>query len=260
MKRIISSVLAAVMMLTLLAGIVCLPVSAFNAADWGECTLWSDKTVYEVGDPIWVKGFVEVDPNKNAWIGLIVRDHSEWGGLRYEYPRNIINDQPVDLAAGERGGNHNLAPYQSLPVGEYTIVLVPNDLPLAGDPARKVHILKSIDIEIVEKHHNQKLDVPSGTALMLARSVQAVRDDATLLVGRHENGKRTREEIGIHSLRMGNTVGIHEVIVNTGTQIITLKHEAQDRALFAEGALAAAAFIAGRGPGLYSMQDITKQE
>ncbi len=151
MKRFISSVLAAVMMLTLLAGIVCLPVSAFNAADWGECTLWSDKTVYEVGDPIWVKGFVEVDPNKNAWIGLIVRDHSEWGGLRYEYPRNIINDQPVDLAAGERGGNHNLAPYQSLPVGKYTIVLVPNDLPLAGDPARKVHILKSIDIEIVEK-------------------------------------------------------------------------------------------------------------
>jgi hypothetical protein len=151
MKRFISSVLAAVMMLTLMAGIVCLPVSAFNAEDYGECTLWSDKTVYEVGDPIWVKGFVEVDPNKNAWIGLIVRDHSEWGGLRYEYPRNIINDQPVDLAAGERGGNHNLAPYQSLPVGEYTIVLVPDDLPLAGDPARKVHILKSIDIEIVEK-------------------------------------------------------------------------------------------------------------
>ena len=114
------------------------------------------------------------------------------------------------------------------------------------------------DVEIVESHHNQKLDVPSGTALMLAKAVQDARPDSTLLVGRHENGKRTKQEIGIHSLRMGNTVGIHEVIINTGTQVITLKHEAQDRSLFAEGALSAAAFIAGKAPGLYSMDDIVK--
>lgn len=112
------------------------------------------------------------------------------------------------------------------------------------------------DIEIVESHHNQKLDVPSGTALMLAKAVQEARPESWLLVGRHENGKRTRQEIGIHSLRMGNTVGIHEVIVNTGTQIITLKHEAQDRALFAEGALAAGAFLVSKAPGMYAMQDI----
>lgn len=114
------------------------------------------------------------------------------------------------------------------------------------------------DVEIVESHHNQKLDVPSGTALMLARAVQEARPESTLLVGRHENGKRTKEEIGIHSLRMGNTVGIHEVIINTGTQVITLKHEAQDRSLFAEGALSAAAFIIGKAPGLYNMDDIVK--
>lgn len=112
------------------------------------------------------------------------------------------------------------------------------------------------DIEIVEAHHNQKLDVPSGTALMLAKAVQEARPGAVPLVGRHENGKRTKEEVGIHSLRMGNTVGWHEVIVNTGTQIITLKHEAQDRSLFAEGALAAAAFLIGKAPGLYTMKDI----
>ena len=114
------------------------------------------------------------------------------------------------------------------------------------------------DIEIVESHHNQKLDVPSGTALMLAHSVHAVREDATLLVGRHENGKRTAQEVGIHSLRMGNTVGIHEVIINTGTQILTLKHEAQDRSLFAEGALSAAQFMLGKPAGLYNMDDIVK--
>ncbi len=112
------------------------------------------------------------------------------------------------------------------------------------------------DIEIVESHHNQKLDVPSGTALMLAKAVKDARPEAEFLVGRHENGKRTKQEIGIHSLRMGNTVGIHEVIVNTGTQIITLKHEAQDRSLFAEGALAAADFLICQTPGLYNMDDI----
>ena len=114
------------------------------------------------------------------------------------------------------------------------------------------------DIEIVEAHHNQKLDVPSGTALMLARAVQEARPEALPLIGRHENGKRAKTEVGIHSLRMGNTVGWHEVIVNTGTQIITLKHEAQDRALFAEGALSAAQFLLGKAPGLYTMKDMVK--
>ena len=114
------------------------------------------------------------------------------------------------------------------------------------------------DIEIVESHHNQKLDVPSGTALMLAKAVQEARPEAELVVGRHENGKRKKSEVGIHSLRMGNTVGIHEVIVNTGTQVITLKHEAQDRSLFAEGALTAAAFITGKAPGIYDMKDMVK--
>ena len=115
------------------------------------------------------------------------------------------------------------------------------------------------DVEIVEAHHNRKIDVPSGTALMLAKAVQEARPDSELLIGRHENGRREKKEIGIHSLRMGNTVGIHEVIVNTGTQIITLKHEAQDRSLFAEGALSAAAFLVEKKPGLYNVQDIVSE-
>ena len=96
------------------------------------------------------------------------------------------------------------------------------------------------DIEIVEKHHNQKLDVPSGTALLLAHRMQEVLTDSVLLVGRHENGKRTAKEIGIHSLRLGNEVGTHEIIIATGSETITLKHEAENRSLFANGALAAA--------------------
>ncbi len=122
-----------------------------------------------------------------------------------------------------------------------------------------VKMFPGADIEIVEQHHNRKLDVPSGTALTLAKAVQAARPEAELLVGRHENGKRTPNEVGIHSLRMGNVVGIHEVIINTGTQILSLKHEAQDRGLFAEGALAAAAFLMGKPAGHYDMEDLMSE-
>ena len=123
-----------------------------------------------------------------------------------------------------------------------------------------VKMFPDADIEIVESHHNQKLDVPSGTALMLAKAAKDARPEATMLVGRHENGKRTKAEIGIHSLRMGNTVGIHEVIINTGAQLLTLKHEAQDRSLFAEGAMSAAAFLVRQQPGLYCMDDLVRGE
>jgi len=112
------------------------------------------------------------------------------------------------------------------------------------------------DIEIVEKHHNQKLDVPSGTALLLANRICEARPDAQLVVGRHTNGKRSPQEIGIHSLRLGNEVGTHEIILTTGSETITIKHEAENRALFANGALAAAAFIGAKPAGLYRMQDM----
>ena len=131
---------------------------------------------------------------------------------------------------------------------------------LADLAKRAAAMFPQADIEIIERHHNQKVDVPSGTALLLARRIQEARPEAELLVGRHENGKRTPREIGIHSLRYGNEVGTHEVVVAAGSETLTLKHEAEDRALFADGALAAAAFLAGREPGLYDMKDIVEQE
>lgn len=109
------------------------------------------------------------------------------------------------------------------------------------------------DIEIIEKHHNRKLDAPSGTALLLAEAIRSVRDKAFYVFGRHGHAGRTPDEIGIHAIRMGNIVGEHEVIVGTDTQTITLKHEAHSRALFAEGALAAAAYLVGQPAGLYDM-------
>ena len=112
------------------------------------------------------------------------------------------------------------------------------------------------DIEIVEVHHTRKVDAPSGTALMLFNAVKEVRPDAVPNCGRAGEGKRTKEEIGISSLRMGNVVGIHEVHICTGTQALTLKHEATTRAMLADGGVDAARFMVGKGVGLYNMEDI----
>lgn len=112
------------------------------------------------------------------------------------------------------------------------------------------------EIEIIEKHHDRKLDAPSGTALMIANAICEVREDSYINLGRAGQGKRTPEEIGIHAIRMGNIVGEHEVIVGTQNQTITLKHEAHSRALFAEGAIAAAAFIISCPAGLYDMKSL----
>jgi len=114
------------------------------------------------------------------------------------------------------------------------------------------------DIEIVESHHNQKLDVPSGTALLLANALKEIKTDAEFVIGRHENGKRKNTEIGIHSLRLGTEVGMHEVIITTPAQTISLKHQAHSRELFADGALRAARFLVDQPVGLYNMNDILK--
>ncbi len=112
------------------------------------------------------------------------------------------------------------------------------------------------EIEIVEYHHDRKLDAPSGTALTIAKEVASVRQGSDIISGRSGMKKREHSDIGISSVRLGNIVGIHEVLISTGNQTITLKHEAGSRALFAEGALDAAAFLQGKGPGLYDMKSL----
>ena len=118
--------------------------------------------------------------------------------------------------------------------------------------------MKDADIEIVETHHNRKLDAPSGTALKIAEGIKEVRPDANFVFGRNGNKKREKNDIGINSIRIGNVVGIHEVIVSTNNESITLKHEAYTRALFAEGAVRAAKFMDGKPAGMYNMKDMLK--
>ena len=117
-------------------------------------------------------------------------------------------------------------------------------------------VFPDADVEIVEVHHNRKVDAPSGTAKMLFEAVKKARPDVYEHCGRAGEGKRQPNEVGISSLRMGNVVGIHEVHICTPSQTLTLRHEAGNRGMLADGAVDAARFICGKKPGLYNMEDL----
>ncbi len=117
----------------------------------------------------------------------------------------------------------------------------------------------SFDVEIIEQHHNQKLDAPSGTALMIADAVSQVRENSEYVYDRHAyRKKREKKEIGIHSVRGGNIVGEHEVIFAGQDEVLTISHSARSKTVFAVGALNAAIFLKGKAPGMYDMSDLLK--
>ena len=113
-------------------------------------------------------------------------------------------------------------------------------------------------IEIIEKHHNKKLDAPSGTALAIADAIaETMNDDANYIYERHSVRKaRDKNEIGIHAVRGGTIVGEHEVIFAGTDEVITLAHSASSREVFAQGAVKAALFMKGKSKGFYSMDDL----
>ena len=112
------------------------------------------------------------------------------------------------------------------------------------------------DIEIVEKHHNQKVDAPSGTALALADAVNEGLNYDYVYDRTKERKKRSKNEIGISAVRGGSIVGEHEVIFAGPDEVITIKHTAYSKAIFANGAVAAAVFLAGKAPGMYDMSAV----
>ncbi len=120
----------------------------------------------------------------------------------------------------------------------------------------------SFDIEIIEKHHNQKLDAPSGTALLIADAINdTLTYNAEYKYDRHsEMKKRSREEIGIHSVRGGTIIGEHEVIFAGQDEIVTVSHRADSRLVFAKGALKAAAYLNNKPAGLYDMNTLLQEE
>jgi len=123
--------------------------------------------------------------------------------------------------------------------------------------SRAALALADWDVEIVETHHRAKVDAPSGTALRLAETVQRARAGARLVHGREGRpGARQVDEIGMHALRGGDVVGDHEVHLMGGAERLTLVHRATSRDVFAQGALRAARWIAGRPAGRYTLRDV----
>lgn len=121
--------------------------------------------------------------------------------------------------------------------------------------------LLGYDIEIIEKHHKNKVDAPSGTALMLANGIKEELAEKVFIYGREGIvGKRTEEEIAIHAVRGGSIVGEHQVIFAGENETITLMHEATDRGVFASGAIKAAEFMIDKTRGMFNMNDILNVE
>ena len=115
------------------------------------------------------------------------------------------------------------------------------------------------DVEIIERHHNQKLDAPSGTALHLAKAVkEGAASPKAEIYDRHAvRRKREKSEIGMHAVRGGTIIGEHEVLFAGWNETVSISHSAQSREVFASGAVRAAAFMAGvKTPGIYGMDDI----
>ena len=126
--------------------------------------------------------------------------------------------------------------------------------------ATKILAPAGFDIEIVERHHNQKVDAPSGTALAMADSINAaMNDEYTYTYDRSQvRQKRDKKEIGISAVRGGTIVGEHEVIYAGEDEVIEFKHTAHSKAVFAKGAVEAGKFLKGKGAGLYDMKDVIR--
>lgn len=202
--------------------------------------------------------------------------------LEYMGPGDVLVDfsNPANL-----DGLLAYAVKRSLPLVLCTTGYAPEQLESIAAAAKKIPILRSgnmslgvnlmlrlvreasaalggsFDVEIVEAHHNRKVDAPSGTALMLAdAAASAMPSPASYVYDRHSvRKKRERSDIGIASIRGGTIVGEHQVIFAGADEVLEIRHSAQSRDIFARGALAAARYMAGvSAPGCYTMDDVLK--
>ena len=121
---------------------------------------------------------------------------------------------------------------------------------------------KSFDVEIIEKHHNQKIDAPSGTALMIADGIaQVMPEQPQYVYDRHTyRKKREQKEIGIHAVRGGTIVGEHEVIFAGHDEVLTITHQAQSKEVFAVGSINAGIYLHGKACGMYDMSDMLQEK
>ena len=233
-----------------------------------------------------ISGLVEKDPDAEIVAGIDVADQ---GKNSYPVYTNMEEcqveaDALIDFSSA-KATDALLASCEKrhLPVVLCTTGLSEEQLAKVEETARNVAVLKSanmslgintlmkllqdaakvlapagFDIEIVEKHHNQKVDAPSGTALAMADSInEALDNEYRYTYDRSQvREKREKKEIGISAVRGGTIVGEHEVIFAGEDEVIEFKHTAYSKAVFAKGAVEAGKFLKGKGAGLYDMSDV----
>jgi 4-hydroxy-tetrahydrodipicolinate reductase len=233
-----------------------------------------------------ITGIIADDPDIEIVAGVDASDH-----IKNTYPvfKNIADcDIPADAVidfcvAGAVDGLLDYCVEKQIPCVLCTTGLSEAQLAHVEEAAKKVAVLKSanmslgvnmllkilkeaanilvpagFDIEIVEKHHNRKVDAPSGTALALADSINEEFDNEYEYVYDRSQvrAKRSEKEIGISAVRGGTIVGDHDVIFAGEDEVVTFSHRAYSRALFGKGAVAAAKFLNGKPAGRYDMQDV----
>ena len=195
----------------------------------------------------------DIQPGK-----LVVIDFSHKDKTEFLLDFCLTNEIPVVIATtGHDENQRKMIEEASTKIPVFFSYNMSMGVALLCDLVKKaVKTFPAGDVEIVETHHTRKVDAPSGTAVMLAEAAKSVRPELQEHAGRSGMSPREKNEIGISAVRRGDVVGIHEVYISTGTQTITLKHEAHDRKLFAEGAIEAAKFLVNQGAGLYGMKEL----
>ena len=214
--------------------------------------------VYDSGDRAYpVYGNV-ADVNENADVIIDFSNPSSLGSvLAYSLKNNVpavlcATGYSVEDIAAIRGASEKVAMFRS---GNMSLGI--NVLSKLAKAAAEI-LGGSFDVEIVEAHHGNKLDAPSGTAIMLEQAVaEGLSYEPDVVYDRHDRiAKRPKNEIGMHSIRGGTIVGEHEIIFAGNDEIVKLSHTAMSRNIFADGALRAAAYLAGKAPGMYDMGDV----
>ena len=214
------------------------------------------KNVIEAEEYLEVSGFADDLTNEK---GDIIIDFSHFSRIPNMLNFAVNNNIPIVICT--TGYDDKILSQIKEASSKIPILLSSNTsigINLMNDLVSKMAaVLNNFDIEILETHHNKKVDSPSGTAKTLFNAInQTLENKMNLINGREGNHKRDKNEIGIHSIRGGSVVGEHRVIFYGDDETIEIKHSAMSKKIFVYGAIKAAKFLIGKKANLYSMKDV----
>lgn len=214
------------------------------------------KNVIEAEEDLEVSGFADDLTNEK---GDIIIDFSHFSRIPNMLKFAVNNNIPIVICT--TGYDDKILSQIKEASSKIPILLSSNTsigINLMNDLVSKMaENLNGFDIEIIETHHNKKVDSPSGTAKTLFNMInETLENKMNLINGREGNHKRDKNEIGIHSIRGGSVVGEHRVIFYGDDEAIEIKHSAMSKKIFVYGAIKAAKFLIGKKPNLYGMKDV----